>query len=240
MSGHSHWATIKRQKEASDLQKGKVFSKISRIIMIAAREGSDPETNFKLRLAIEKAKQANMPKDNILRAIKKGSGQEGGESWEEAVFEGYGPGGVGFLVETVTDNRNRTAAQIKNIFERGGGSLAGPGAVSYLFKRFGLISLQKLDKVDEQILTVIDLGAEDVEEESDKVKVFVAPEKLKEFKESLESKGFNILNVELTIKPLNPVKIDNPVLKEAIIKFIENLGNCDDVQKVYANFDIVN
>lgn len=238
MSGHSHWATIKRQKEASDLQRGKIFSKICRAITIAAREGANPETNFKLRLAIEKAKQANIPKDNILRAIKRGSGQEEGEKWEEVSFEGYGPEGIGVIIEAVTDNRNRTTAEIKNIFERVGGSLATPGAVAYLFKKIGLITVKKTEDPERQILDLIDLGAEDIEEVADGIEVSVAPSQFGELKKKIEDSGFEVKDAELMMKAISPVVINEPNKAKQVLAFMERLEECDDVQKVYANFDI--
>jgi len=240
MSGHSHWATIKRQKETADQQRGKIFSKLSRAIAIAARQGADPETNFKLRLAIEKAKEFNLPKENILRAIRRGSGQEEGERWEEITFEGYGPEGIGVIVEAVTDNRNRTTAEIKNIFERGGGSLAGPGAVSYLFRKMGLITVKKGENLDEQILKIIDLGAEDVEEALDAIEVYTTPENLKDLEEKIKAAGFEVKSGEIIMKPITPSVINDQPKAQRILNFMESLENHDDVQKIYANFDIPN
>lgn len=240
MSGHSKWATIKRQKEAADFQRGKIFSKLSRLITIVARDGADLETNFKLRLAVEKAKQANMPKENILRAIKRGKGEEGQEKWEEISFEGYGPAGIGIIVEVVTDNKNRTTAEIKNIFERGGGSLAGPGAVSYQFKKMGLVTVEKVVDVDNQILKLIDFGAQDVEEATDAIEVFTPPEQLKEIKNKIEKAGLSIKGAELVMQPITPVVIDDLQKAQKALKFMEVLEDYDDVQKVYANFDIPN
>lgn len=241
MSGHSHWATIKRQKEAADRQRGKIFSKICRMISVAARDGADPQTNFKLRLAIEKAKQANVPKDNILRAIQRGSGGQEGASWEEISFEGYGPGGIGVIVEAVTDNRNRTTAEIKNIFERAGGSLAGPGAVAYLFQKKGLITVEKNEgEVDSQMLQLIDLGAEDVEEATDAIEVFTNPSQLSQLKEKIEKNNFKVKSAEIIMEPQTPVTIDDPEKAKKVLQFMENLEEHDDVQKVYANFDIPN
>jgi len=239
MSGHSHWATIKRQKETTDLYRGKIFSKISRAIAIAARDGDDPETNFKLRLAIEKAKQANMPKENILRAIKRGGGKgEGEERWEEVSFEGYGPEGIGIIIEAVTDNKNRTTAEIKNMFEREGGSLAGPGAVSYQFKKMGLLTVEKLANVDDQILKLIDFGAQDVEEVNDGIEVYIHPEQLKEAREKIEKAGFRVKSAELVMKPTLPVVVNDPQKAQRVLKFMESLEDYEDIQKVYANFDI--
>jgi len=240
MSGHSHWATIKRQKETADQQRGKIFSKLSRAIAIAARQGADPETNFKLRLAIEKAKEFNLPKENVLRAIRRGSGQEEGEKWEEITFEGYGPEGIGVIVETVTDNRNRTTAEIKNIFERGGGSLAGPGAVSYLFRKMGLITVKKGESLDEQILKIIDLGAEDVEETPDTIEVYTTPENLKDLEEKIKAASFEVKSGEIIMKPITPPVINDRAKAQRILNFMESLENHDDVQKIYANFDVPN
>jgi len=240
MSGHSHWATIKRQKEAADQQRGKIFSKLSRAIAIAARQGADPETNFKLRLAIEKAKEYNLPKENILRAIRRGSGQEEGERWEEITFEGYGPEGVGVIVETVTDNRNRTTAEIKNIFERGGGGLAGPGAVSYLFRKIGLVTVKKQESSDEQILKLIDLGVEDVEEATDAIEVYTSLESLKDIEKKIKNSGFEVKSTEITMKPVTPAVINDSQKAQKVLKFMDALENHDDVQKIYANFDIPN
>ena len=238
MSGHSHWATIKRQKETADQQRGKIFSKFSRAIAIAARQGADPETNFKLRLAIDKAREFNLPKENILRAIRRGSGQEEGERWEEITFEGYGPEGIGVIIEAETDNRNRTTAEIKNIFERGGGSLAGPGAVSFLFKKMGLITLKKGENPDEQILKIIDLGAEDVEEVPDAIEVYTAPESLKDLEEKIRNSGLEVKSGEITMKPVAPPVISDSQKAQRILRFMETLENHDDVQKIYANFDV--
>lgn len=238
MSGHSKWSTIKRQKETNDQRRGKVFSKLSKAISIVAKEGGDPATNFRLRLMIEKAKQVNMPKENIARAIQKGSGGLNGEKWEEVIYEGYGPGGVAVIVETVTDNKNRTTAEIKNIFERGGGNLAAPGAVSFQFKKSGLIVVRKEKDVDKQLLKLIDLGVDDVEEATDAVEVYIQPEKLNETKEKIENAGFRIPEAELVMQPKVVVEIKEKKKAAKIIKLMTSLEDHDDVQKVYANFDI--
>lgn len=238
MSGHSKWQTIKKQKESTDQQRGKTFSKLTRGITIAAKDSIDPESNFKLRLLIEKARQANMPKENIERAIKKGSGGEGGEKWEEITYEGYGPDGIGIIVEVVTDNKNRTTAEIKNIFERGGGSITSPGAVSFQFKKSGLITVEKSGKVDEQILKIIDLGAEEVQEVTDAIEVSILPNQLKEVKEKIEQAGFKVKEAELIMQPNSPLKIGTAGDAQKILKFMSLLEDRDDVQKVYGNFDI--
>ena len=238
MSGHSKWSTIKHQKGATDLKKGKVFSKLAKVITIAAREGTDPNTNFKLRLEMERAKQVNMPKENIERAIAKARGGTGGEQLEKVVYEGFGPEGISVIVETTTDNRNRTTAAIKNLFERMGGSLGGPGSVAYQFQPMGLITVEKGPKPEEQILAMIDLGVEDVEEATDVLEVYVSSANLSKFKEKLEASGFKILETELVQRPKNEVKIANAEKAAKVLKFMDLLHEDDDVQKIYANFDI--
>lgn len=238
MSGHSKWSTIKRRKGAKDQRRGKVFSKLSKAISIVAKEGGDPTTNFRLRLMVEKAKQANMPKENIARAIQKGSGRLGGEKWKEAVYEGYGPEGVAVIVEVVTDNKNRTTAEIKSIFERGGGRLVAPGAVSFQFKKSGLIVVEKERKVDNQLLNLIDLGVDDVQEATDAVEVYTQPEKLNETKEKIKDAGFRLTEAELVMQPKVMMKIKEKEKAAKIIKLMTLLEDNDDVQKVYANFDI--
>jgi YebC/PmpR family DNA-binding regulatory protein len=238
MSGHSKWSTIKRQKESTDLKKGKIFSKLAKVITIAAKEGIDPNTNFKLRLEIDRAKQANMPKENIERAIAKSQGGSEEGQLEKVVYEGFGPEGIGVIVETATDNRNRTTAAIKNLFERMGGSLGGPGSVTYQFRPMGLLTVQKGAKPEEEILTLIDLGVEDVEEAEDALEVYVSSADLSKFKEKLEAKGFKILEAALVQQPKNEVKIENPEKAAKVLKFMDLLHEDDDVQKIYANFDI--
>ena len=235
MSGHSHWETIKRQKETNDQKRGKIFSKLGKAISIAARNGVDLETNFKLRLAVEKAKQASMPKENILRAIEKGSGKAEAIKLEEIVYEGYGPEGIAIMVEAVTDNRNRTTAEIKNIFERGGGSLASPGAVSFQFKKAGFVAIKKKKKVDEQILKLIDLGVEEVEETPSSIEIYIQPDQLNEVKNKIEQAGFQVLTAELTMKPKTEVKISDPAKQTKVLKLIKSLKEDEDIQKVYAN-----
>ncbi len=238
MSGHSKWATIKSQKESTDKQRGKTFSKLSKFIALAARDGSDPKSNFKLRLAVEKAKQSNMPKDNISRAIKKGSGEEEGQRFEEITFEGYGPEGIGIIIEVVSDNRNRTTAELKNILERGGGSMASPGSVVFLFKKQGFIKVEKSGNVDEQILKIIDMGAADVEETTEAVEIQTEPDHLKEIKDKVEAAGFLVKEAELTMEPNAPITINDPQKTQKILKFMGSIEEHDDVQRVTANFDI--
>lgn len=233
MSGHSHSSTIKREKDATDQKRGQIFSKLAKAIALAVGDGPDPQSNFKLRLAVERAKNANMPKENIERAIASGQRKSDG-MLEEVIYEGYGPEGVAVLLEAVTDNRNRTTAEIKNIFERGGGSLASPGALSFQFKKIGLIKVKKIEKAEEQILNLIDLGVEDVNEKGGQVWVFTLPEQLKAVEEKIKANGFEILEAELVRTPVSPVK-QSPEKEARINAFIKNLLDHEDIQKVYTN-----
>jgi len=238
MSGHSKWSTIKRQKEVTDIKRGKIFSKLAKAITLAAHEGINPETNFKLRLEIEKAKQANMPKENIERAIARVSGGAGEERLGEIVYEGYGPGGVAIIAEAATNNRNRTTAEMKQLFERGGGSLGGPGTVTYQFKPMGLITVEKSDKPDEQILKIIDLGVEDVEEAKDALEVYIQSQNLGKVREKLNQSGFKVLNAELVKQPKNEIQITDPQKAAKVLKLMNSLQEHEDIQRVFANFDI--
>ncbi len=243
MSGHSKWSTIKRQKESKDAKRGQVFTKLAKAITVAVRAGggiTDPERNFKLRLAIDKARALNLPKENIARAIARGGGGSQGADWVEVNYEGYGPEGIALIVEATTDNKNRTTAEIKNLFERGGGSLSGPGAVAFQFKKSALITIEKKENPDEQILKLMDLGVDDVQEASDAVEVYLKPESLKDIKQKIEGMGFKILSEEMIMEPLNSLEIKEPQKAGRVLKFTEALEDHDDVQKVYANFDIPN
>lgn len=244
MSGHSKWSTIHRQKEIKDAKKGQVFTKIGNAITIAVRSSggmTDPEKNFKLRLAIEAARTANMPKENVARAIARGSGGSGEAGLAEVVYEGYGPGGIAVVVEAVTDNKNRTIAEIKNIFEREGGSLAGQGAVMFQFEKASLITIKKGPNPEEQILSIMDLGgAEDVEEVSDAIEVYTRPDEVTSVKDRLEKAGFEVSSIEQIFKPKTPISISDKSTADKVIRFMENLESRDDVQRVCANFDITN
>lgn len=242
MSGHSKWATIHRQKEVSDQKRGKVFTKISNAIIIAVRESggtTDPNHNFKLRLVMEKARAANMPKENVQRAINRAGGKGEGEGFSEVTYEGYGPGGVGVLIETATDNRQRTIQEIKNIFDKAGGSVASPGAVAFNFEKKGLIAVDSKDNKEELILKLIDLGAEDVEEVGeDLLEVYAHPDNLMTLKEKLTSEGIEPKSVELVMKPVNLMPIKEEKTVRQVVSLIEKLESLDDVQKVYANLDV--
>jgi len=240
MSGHSKWSTIKRQKGITDQKRGLVFSKLAKTILLAARSGGvDPEKNFKLRLAIEKAKQANMPKENVKRALLKASQKSADSQLVEVIYEGYGPAGAALLIEVVTDNRNRTTAEIKNILERGGGSLAGPGSVAFQFKQWGLVKVAKKDNSDELLLKLIDLGVEDVQERSDdSIWLLMPVEKLKVVAEAAEKAAFQILATEMIYQPINPMSLE-AAKKERVAKLIKTLEEYEDIQKVYSNQALV-
>ena len=236
MSGHSHFATIKRQKGLKDAAKGNIFGKMSKNISIAIKSGgsANPDMNFKLRVAIDKAKEFNMPKDNIDRILKSAASKM--DNIEEITYEGYGPYGIAVLVEVVTDNKNRTAQEFKNIFEKAGGSIAGPGSVSYNFENKGFLLIKKTVNPEEQTLNLIDLGVEDIEDREDGLEVFVHPDKLKETREKIEKSGFVILNTELRMEPKNYVEVSEPEKIEKITRFLETLEEHDDVQRVFSNF----
>lgn len=237
MSGHSKWSTIKRKKEATDIARGKLFSKLSRAISVAVKTGGgpDPDANAKLRMAVEQAKTANMPKVNVERALKRGAGKE---SLEEVTYEGFGPGGMGVIVEVATDNRNRTGQEIKGIFERGGAGLAGPGAVSYNFEPKGLLVVKKEKSPEEQMLELIDTGVDDVEEVEDGIEIYVDPNELSEKKTKLEKQGFTVTSVGLVQEPKSLQVIDDPAAASKALSFLDRLEEHDDVQKVFANVDI--
>lgn len=237
MSGHSHYATIKRQKEVRDSAKGKTFSKLARAIALAAKsQGPDPSSNYKLRMVIEQAKSANMPKANIDRVLEKA--KEVGEKLEEVTYEGYGPFGIAVVVEVASDNKNRTGQEIKNIFERVGGSLAGPGAVSYIFEPKGLLLIKKDKDPDTQTLQLIDFGVEDIEETDDNLEVYVPPSKTTEMKEKLENEGFTVDSMDLEMKAKNYVTFTDVSKIKKALDFLDVLESHDDVQKVFANLDI--
>lgn len=235
MSGHSKWSTIKRQKESTDIKRGLLFSKLARAITIAAREGVNPDANFKLRLAIDRARAANMPKDNIERAITRAVG---GAAVEEVTYEGYGPSGVAVVVQAVTDNKNRTAQEIKNLFERGGGRLGNPGSVSYQFEELGQLLVQKTSSPEEQMLALIDAGVEDLEETPDGIEIFVNTRELSSLREKINELGFEVVSSELVLRPKNLITINNPSGAQKVISFLENIQAHDDVQNVWANIDI--
>jgi YebC/PmpR family DNA-binding regulatory protein len=237
MAGHSKWANIKYRKERQDALRGKLFSKLAKEITIAARSEPDPEKNPTLAHAIERARAANMPKENIERAIKRATGELPGQQFEETVYEGYGPYGVAVMVRVVTDNRNRAVSAIRRVFEDFGGSLEG--SVAWLFERRGVITLKASPEQDleELLMMAIDLGAEDLEERDDEVEIYCPPAMLREVKEGLEAKGVVIERAEVTLVPKQTVALEGKEA-ERIVKFIDTLDDLEDVQEVYANFDV--
>lgn len=239
MSGHSHWATIKRSKGAADAKRGQVFTKLGRELEIAAREGGgDPGSNFKLRLIMDKAKQAQMPKDNIERAIQRGTGQLKGDALEEIQYEGYGPQGTALIVEVVTDNRNRAASEVRRVFSRHGGNLGATGSVSWMFERKGAISLQPNDTDPEELaLLAIDAGAEDVKVDKDLVEVYTKPEELMKFKEAFEEKKVPFDSAELSWIPKSWAQLDLKATM-ANMRLIDSLEELEDVSQVYSNLEI--
>jgi YebC/PmpR family DNA-binding regulatory protein len=239
MSGHSKWSTIKRQKGANDAKRGAVFTKVAREIMIAARQGGgDPDANYRLRLAMEKARSVNMPQDNIKRAIDKATGAGDGAVYEELVYEGYGPGGIAVLVETQTDNKNRTAADVRSYFTKMGGQLAGAGAVAWQFEARGLITIAGAKDADEVALAAIDAGAEDVDTtDPARIEVYTSPGDLRAVREALEAAGCPVESAESAMVPKNTVELDSAKARQAL-RLVDMLEDHDDVQRVTANFDI--
>jgi len=239
MAGHSHWAQIKRKKAAQDAKRGQLFTKLIREIIVAVKTGGsgDPELNPRLRAAIQAAKAANMPKENIERAIKKALGLEEGTQYEEAFFEGYGPGGVAILISAITDNRKRTVSELRHLFNKYGGNLAEPGAVSYLFEQKGLIVVPK--KEEEKVLEIaIEKGAEDTKEYESEIEVITDPSQFEEIKKALEDAGVEIISAKVTMVPKTIVPIEDEATANNLLKLMEALDDLDDVQQVYANFDI--
>ncbi len=237
MAGHSKWAQIKRQKGANDAKRGQLFTKLAREIMVAAREGGgDPEANVRLRLAIQRARENNMPMDNIERAIKKGTGQlEDAQSFEEMVYEGYGPGGVAIMVETLTDNRNRTIAEVRNAFTRAGGNVGETGSVAWQFNRRGVVAVDPDGKdPDEIALLAIDAGAEDIQTEDGLVSVFTDPAAVESVRQALEAAGVRVEQAGVQLVPTSTIDLDEET-SHKVMRLIERLEDLDDVQNVYTN-----
>jgi YebC/PmpR family DNA-binding regulatory protein len=241
VSGHSKWSSIKHKKGVADARRGKLFSKLSRAIIVAAREGgADPAANLALQNAIEKARSYSVPKDNIERAIARGSGADtDAESFEHVVYEGYGPNGVAILVEALTDNRNRTAADVRAAFAKHDGNLGGSGAVAWLFERRGVI-LVDADRFDEDDVTLAaaEGGADDVEQEGSSFRITCAPEALSTVRQAIEDAGMEVDSAELTMVPKTTVELDEENAAKKTLRLIDALEESDDVQEVYANFDI--
>ncbi|PMP62020.1 MAG: YebC/PmpR family DNA-binding transcriptional regulator [Sulfurihydrogenibium sp.] len=241
MAGHSRWHNIKNKKAKADAIKGRIFTKVIREITIAARlGGGDPEANPRLRIAIEKAREVNMPSENIEKAIKRGTGELEGVNYEEVRYEGYGPEGVAIIVEATTDNRNRTTAEVRHIFSKYGGNLGSSGCVSFLFEDRGIINVEKSKYSEEEILEkALEAGAEDViTEDEDYYEIRTSVQDFYKVKENLEKMGVEIVKAELTKIPTTTVKITNEETATKLMKLLDALEENDDVQKVYANFDI--
>ena len=240
MSGHSKWASIKRQKGATDAKRGQLFSKLVRAIIVAARDGGpDPAGNLALQNAIEKAREASMPKDNIERAIAKGSGTGAdAAAYETVMYEGYGPGGVALFVEALTDNRNRTAADVRQAFTKSDGNLGESGSVAWLFERKGVILVEGSADEDELVLAAAEAGADDVEPDESSYRVTTAPESLHSVRAALEEGGLPIESAESTMVPKTQVSIEDETTARKVVRLMDDLEENDDVQAVYSNFDI--
>lgn len=242
MSGHSKWANIKHKKARSDEKKGKEFTKLAKEITIAARTGGsgDPESNAKLKLAIQKAKAINMPNENISRAVKKGTGEIEGEAIEEIIYEGYAPAGIAVMLDIATDNRNRTASEIRHLFSKHNGNLGESGCVAWMFKRVGLISIKRENIKDEEefMMKALEGGADDIREEEEYFEVLSAPDMFMDVKEALEGEGFVIEESDVVLLPENTVEINDQEMAAKIIKLIDLLEDHDDVQNVYTNMSI--
>lgn len=236
MSGHSHWARIKHKKEAADARKGKVFSKIAKLIVVAARlGGSDPTMNLKLQYAVEKAKSVNMPRDNIERLIKKGAGELESQQVEEVMYEGYGPGGVAIMVEALTDNRNRTTAELRRIFEAKGGSLGGANSVAFLFESKGLIAVPSAGVDEDKLMTlVLDAGAENMELSGNLFEITCEPRNFQALRTAIEKAGYKIEVAQVTRLPKSSIEV-SPEIAARVISLMELLEEHDDVEEVFSN-----
>ncbi len=240
MSGHSKWSSIKHKKGAADAKRGKLFSKLSRAIIVAAREGGpDPAANLALQNAVEKARSYSMPKDNIERAIAKGAGTgDDASAYETIVYEGYAAGGVAVLVEALTDNRNRTASEVRHIFAKNDGNLGTTGAVAWLFERRGVVLVPGELEEDDVLLAAADGGADDIAKDGSSWQVLSVPEDLRRVREALEAAGVGVESAEITMVPKTTVEIEDEVTAKKVVRLMDALEDDDDVQAVYANFDI--
>ena len=241
MSGHSKWSTIKRKKGKADAVKGVVFTKLAREIIVAARAGGgNPESNFRLRIAVAKAKSSNMPNDNIKRAIEKGAGGADGANYEELTYEGYGPGGTAVIVKAMTDNRNRTAGEIRHIFSKNGGNMGETGCVSWMFREKGVLTIEREScrlSGDDLMLLALELGAEDLQE-GDDIEITTAPDAFQTVKEGMEKEGVVFSDSEITMLPENTVTVTSLEQAKYVLRMMETLDEHDDVQNTYTNFDV--
>jgi YebC/PmpR family DNA-binding regulatory protein len=240
MSGHSKWATIRHKKGAADAKRGKIFTKLIKELMVAARMGGgNPEGNPRLRAALLAAKAENMPKDNIDRAIKKGTGELEGVNYEEMMYEGYGPGGVAVLVDIMTDNRNRAASEVRHIFSRNSGNLGEAGCVAWMFNKKGSIVFDKKAIPEEELIELaLEAGAEDVIDQEDQFEIITSPEDFANVKAAFDEKGLDYELAEITMSPQTTVRIEDPKTAQQLLRLMDALEDADDVQHVYANFDI--
>lgn len=240
MSGHSKWSTIKRKKGAADAKRGKIFGRLAKEVTVAARlGGGDPSGNPRLRAAIAAAKAENMPNDNITRAIRRGSGEGGGAALEELFLEGYGPAGVALMVETLTDNKNRTVSDVRHLITKYGGSLGEPGCVAWMFDKKGVIVFERQGVSEDELMeAALECGAEDLQSDESQFEVLTDPSSFLEVKESLEAKGFKPILAELQMHPKTTVKIEEEKSAQQVLKLVELLEEHDDVNDVFANFDI--
>jgi YebC/PmpR family DNA-binding regulatory protein len=237
MSGHSKWASIKHQKGIKDARRGASFTKFANLISVAAKGGADPATNFKLRLAVDLARKAGVPNANIDRAVKRGSGQDGGGAFEEITYEGYGPGGAAVMVETATDNRNRTGPEVRTAFGKHGGTMGTSGSVAYQFTQRGLIVIPAKD-LDAATMDAIEAGAEDVEEGEGQLIVYTKPTELDAVRKGLVEKGYEPEKAELSFEPNTTVAVTDEATARKLIRLMDALDELDDVTATYANFDI--
>ena len=240
MSGHSHWAGIKYKKAAVDARRGKIWSKVARMIIVAAKSGGgDPAANLPLRYAIDKAKAASMPKDTIAKAIKRGTGELGAVSFEEVLYEGYAPGGVAIMVEALTDNRNRTAPEIKRLFEKHGGSLGTSGCVNWMFSKKGLITVSTAETGEDELLEIaLAAGADDMQNTGELFEITCDPAAYEQLKNTLKGKGIATQVAEISMVPQNTVPVEDAATARKIISLMDDFEDHDDVQNTYANFDI--
>jgi YebC/PmpR family DNA-binding regulatory protein len=238
MSGHSKWASIKRDKGANDAKRGQLFTKLGREIAVAARDGADPTSNSRLRLAIQRARDSNMPVDTIERAIKRGAGHGEGSNYSEISYEGYGPGGVAVLVDVLTDNRNRSAAEVRAVFSKAGGNLGESGSVRWLFDQKGVLTVLLDGKdPDEIAMQAIEVGADDFEVMSDAIEIYMEPSSLSDVRSALEEAGTPVASSETSMIPKTTVDLDEKTA-EQVMRLIDRLEDLDDVQQVHANFDV--
>ncbi|MCE7936233.1 YebC/PmpR family DNA-binding transcriptional regulator [Candidatus Saccharibacteria bacterium CPR2] len=239
MSGHSKWATIKRKKGVTDAKRGQLFTKLGNAIAIAAKSGGNPDLNPTLALAIEKAKTANMPNVNIERSIKRGTGELGGAQIQEMTYEGYGPGGIAVIVQCASDNKNRTYSDVRTVFSKNGGNIAETGAVAFQFERKGVVRIKVTNGMDEAILSALDSGADDANEEDGELIVYTEGKALAKVRDGLKATGLEVLEASLSYVPKNIVTINDKGIAEKVMRLMNALDDLDDVTEVYSNFDII-